>query len=120
MRRLAVLAAASVAAFTGLVPVLAPVAEAQSLRRRGEETIILNVRPRSFLDAGNVVPVGSEQSPAGAYGQVRSYLNLPPYHNMKDRFGEGSLPDPVTNGPFVGASNPFGPIDYVAPPGFTR
>ena len=34
---------------------------------------------------------------------------------MKDRFGEGSLPDPITNGPFVGARNPIGPVDYVAP-----
>ena len=116
MRRLAALAAASAATFMAL----APVAEAQSLRRRGEQTIILQVRPRSFLDAGNVVPVGSEQSPASGYGQVRSYLNLPPWQHMRDRFGEGSLPDPVTNGPFVGASNPIGPVDYVAPYGLAR
>src|SRR5687768_11866574 len=112
MRRLAVLAAASVATFVAL----APAAEAQTLRRRGDQTIILDVRPRSYLNAGNVVPVGSAHSPGvSGYGQVRSYLNLPPYQHMKDRFGEGSLPDPVTNGPFVGARNPFGPIDYVAP-----
>ena len=115
MRRLAVLAAASVAAFMALAPVLAPVAEAQSLRRRGEETIILNVRPRSYLDAGNVVPVGSENRFATGFGQTASYLNLPPYQNMKDRYGEGSLPDPITNGPFAGARNPIGPVDYVAP-----
>lgn len=111
MRRLVLLAAASVAA----IATMAPAADAQSLRRRGEQVIILDVRPRSFLDAGNVVPVGSQHSPASSYGQTRSYLNLPPYQNMKDRFGEGSLPDPVTNGPFVGASNPIGPVDYVAP-----
>jgi hypothetical protein len=111
MRRLVLLAAAATAA----VVTMAPVAEAQSLRRRGEQVIILDVRPRSFLDAGNVVPVGSQHSPVSGYGQTRSYLNLPPYQNMKDRFGEGSLPDPVTNGPFVGASNPIGPVDYVAP-----
>ena len=111
MRRLVLLATASVATFMAI----APVAEAQSLRRRGEQTIILDVRPRSYLDAGNVVPVGSQHSPASSYGQTRSYLNLPPYQHMKDRFGEGSLPDPVTNGPFVGARNPIGPVDYVAP-----
>ena len=117
MRRLALLAAVSIATFTAL----APVAEAQTLRRRGEQTIIVNVRPRSYLDAGNVVPVGSQQNPAiSGYGVTRSYLNLPPYQHMKDRFGEGSLPDPVTNGPFVGARNPFGPVDYVAPPFLVR
>ena len=117
MRRLAVLAAISVATFAAL----APTAEAQTLRRRGEQNLTINVRPRSYLDAGNVVPVGSQQNPAtSGYGQMRSYLNLPPWHNMRDRFGEGSLPDPVTNGPFVGARSAIGPVDYVAPPGFAR
>ena len=114
--RLVALAIASAATIVAL----APLAEAQTLRRRGEQTIIIDVRPRSFLDAGNVVPVGSQHSPAGSYGQMRSYLNLPPYQHMKDRFGEGSLPDPVINGPFVGARNPFGPVDYVAPYGLVR
>ena len=116
MRRLAALAAASIATFMAL----APVAEAQTLRRRGEQTIILQVRPRSYLDAGNVVPVGSENRFGTGFGQTASYLNLPPWHNMRDRFGEGSLPDPITNGPFVGARNPIGPVDYVAPPGLVR
>ena len=109
--RLVLLAAASVAAFV----TMAPSADAQTLRRRGERNLTIDVRPRSYLDAGNVVPVGSQHSPAGSYGQMRSYLNLPPYQNMKDRFGEGSLPDPVINGPFVGAQNPIGPVDYIAP-----
>jgi hypothetical protein len=116
MRRLAALAAAAAATFMAL----APVAEAQSLRRRGEQTIILQVRPRSFLDAGNVVPVGSENRFGTGYGQTASYLNLPPWQHMRDRFGEGSLPDPITNGPFVGARNPIGPVDYVAPYGLAR
>ena len=116
MRRLAVLAAASVATFTAL----APVAEAQTLRRRGEQTIILNVQPRSYLHPGNVVPVGSENRFGTGFGQTASYLNLPPWQHMKDRFGEGSLPDPITNGPFVGARNPIGPVDFVAPPGLAR
>ena len=114
MRRLVVLATASAATFAALAPVLAPVAEAQTLRRRGEQTIILDVRPRSYLDAGNVVPVGSENRFGTGFGQTASYLNIPPWHNQRDRFGEGSLPDPITNGPFAGARNPIGPIDVGA------
>src|SRR5215203_3734225 len=59
MRRLAAFAALSLAALSA-VP-----AEAQTrtLRRNGE-VLILNVRPRSYLDAGNIVPVGSMNYPA--------------------------------------------------------
>lgn len=105
MRRIA-LGLLSLAALAAAVP-----AEAQV--RRGRETIILNVRPRSYFDAGKVVPVGSLNRYAS--GQVGSYLNLPPYIQMKDRFGEGVLPDPITNGPFVGARSAFGPVDFEAP-----
>ena len=119
MRRLALLAAASAATFAALTP-LAPSAEAQTLRRRGEQTIILQVRPRSYLDAGTVVPVGSEHRFQSGFSQTASYLNLPPWQHQRDRFDEGSLPDPVLNGPFVGATNPIGPVDYVAPPGLRR
>ena len=38
-----------------------------------------------------------------------------PYGNLSSRYGQDLLPDPITNGPFVGARNPFGPIDFVAP-----
>jgi opacity protein-like surface antigen len=77
----------------------------------------LNVRPRSWLELGNTVSAGSSVNPASAYGQQVSYQLSPPWNNMRDRFGEGTLPDPVTNGPFVGATNPFGPVDY-GNPGF--
>jgi hypothetical protein len=116
MRRLVCLAAASVAAVVSM----APAADAQTLRRRGEQRLTIDVRPRSFLDAGNVVPVGSENRFGTGFGQTASYLHLPPWHNMRDRFGEGTLPDPITNGPFVGARNPIGPVDYVTPPGLAR
>jgi hypothetical protein len=105
MRRVAVLSLLSVAAFMAV----APAAEAQT-RRRGEDALILNVRPRSYLDAGKVVPVGSMNRYATS--QIQSYLASPPYIQMRDQFGEGTLPDPITNGPFVGARNPFGPIDF--------
>ena len=110
MRRLALLGLMSIAALMAAVPD----AEAQ-LRRRGEDTLALNVRPRNWLNPGNVVEPGSTANPASAYGQYVSYQNLPPWINMRDRFGEGVLPDPVTNGPFVGARNPIGPVDFVAP-----
>ena len=107
MRHLAIYTALSLA-FVGALP-----AEAQTrtLRRNGE-VLILNVRPRSYLDAGNVVPVGSMNYPASGYGQTVSHLNLPPYLGMRERFGASVLPDPVTNGPFIGARNPFGAIGY--------
>ena len=106
MRRIAVLSLLTLAAVAGAAP-----AEAQS--RRGEEGLIVNVRPRSYLDAGKVVPVGTLNRYATS--QVQSYLVSPPYIGMRDRFGEGTLPDPITNGPFVGARNPFGPVDFGGP-----
>lgn len=107
MRRLAAFAALAVAAVSALP------AEAQTrIRRQGEEVLILNVRPRSYLDAGTVVQAGSLDSPASPRGQVASYLNLPPYIGMRDNFREGVLPDPVTNSPFVGGQVPFGTPNF--------
>ncbi|WP_375462308.1 hypothetical protein [uncultured Enterovirga sp.] len=104
-------AAALVASVAAFVSFGSAVAEAQeSYRVNGP--LRLNVRARSFLDAGNTVAPYSSVNPASAYGQAVSYLANPPYANMRDRFGEGVLPDPVTNGPFVGATNPIGPVDY--------
>jgi hypothetical protein len=34
---------------------------------------------------------------------------------MRERFGESVLPDPVTNGPFVGARNPIAAVDFANP-----
>ncbi len=104
MRRPVALAALALAALAA-----AP-AEAQS-RRTSDGFLILNVRPRSFLDAGTVVRPGALDNPAGARGQTASYLLSPPYIGQKDRFGGGVLPDPITNAPFVGGRNPFGPLE---------
>ncbi|HEY8564463.1 MAG TPA: hypothetical protein VIL65_03100 [Beijerinckiaceae bacterium] len=101
-----VLGILSLAAVASAVP-----AEAQVRRVRSSDGVVVTVRPRSYLDAGRVAPLGSESRYAGGW-QARSYLNTPPYQHMKDRFGEGVLPDPITNGPFVGARNPFGPVDF--------
>ena len=76
--------------------------------------LILNVRPRSWLNPGNVIPVGAQVNPASPLGQTVSYMDLPPWRNNYDRFGEGALPDPI-GGPFIGARNPIGPINFVAP-----
>jgi hypothetical protein len=90
-------------------------AEAQTRRQvRTDGALILNVRPRSFLDPGTVVPVGSINRTTSGFDQARSNLVLPP---AGLRLGEAVLPDPVTNGPFVGSRNPFGPVDFVAPAG---
>ncbi len=101
-----------------------PHAEAQTRKRQAlgqGGPLVLRVTPRSYLDPGNVVPVGSISPGYTGYGQTQSYLLSPPYMQNNERFsGGGNLPDPVTNGPFVGSRNPFGPIDYVAPPGLVR
>lgn len=99
--------------------VLSIPAEAQS-RRQTERPLVLRVTPRSYLNPGTVVPVGSINPGYTGYGQTQSYLLSPPYAANGERFGVGILPDPITNGPFVGARNPFGPVDYVAPPGLAR
>jgi len=68
----------------------------------------IRIRPRSWLDAGNVVEPGngSVANPATDPRQITaSYLNSPPYGIAnRERFaGAGVLPDPITNGPFIGA-----------------
>ena len=108
MRRFVALSILSLAAALSAVPS----AEAQ-LRRRSDG-LVVNVRPRSFLNPGNVVAPGAQVNPASAYGQYVSYQNLPPWQNMRDRFGESVLPDPI-GGPFISARNPIGPVNFVGP-----
>ena len=110
MRRFVALSFLSLAALATTVPM----AEAQTRRSVAVvetvgQTVVLRVRPRSFLDAGNVVAPGTTNRYATR--DIVSYINNPPYVNMRDRFGEGLLPDPI-GGPFVGARNPFSPVDY--------
>lgn len=69
----------------------------------------IRVRPRSWLDAGNVpltsgVPgAGGSQNPAlNPYLIAASNALTPPY-GPSERYGNGILPDPITNGPFIGA-----------------
>ena len=107
MRRFLTVSLLSLAA----VAAAAPSVEAQD--RRGK-VLIVNVRPRSWLNPGNVIPQGAQVNPASPFGQTVAYLNLPPWQNMRDRFGDSVLPDPI-GGPFIGARNPIGPIDFIAP-----
>jgi hypothetical protein len=103
---------------TAALPILAASADAQG--RREGRPLVLRVTPRSFLNPGSVVPVGSINPSYTGYGQTQSYLRSPPYAPNGERFGVGVLPDPITNGPFVGSRNPFGPVDFVAPSGLAR
>jgi hypothetical protein len=108
MRRLMSLGLLSVTAL-----MLAAPADAQTRRVtrviQSEQPLVLNVRPRSFLDAGTQAIRGSENRYATQ--DIVSYVNSPPYGHMRDRFGHGTLPDPI-HGAFVGARNPFGPVDF--------
>lgn len=105
---------AALAAAAAIVTFAAGTAEAQqSYRVNGP--LKLTVRAKSFLDPGNTVAPYSSVNPASAMGQMVSYLNNPPYANMQERFGTGALPDPTTNGPFIGARNPIGPVDLQYP-----
>lgn len=73
--------------------VMATIAEAQNRRA----PLRITVQKRSYLDAGNVVPVGS----MNRYATQASYAS-PVYSSMGDGFGEGTLP------PRLGAgANPF-------------
>jgi len=109
MRRFLALNLLSLAAIGAAVPP----AEAQSGRR--SNVLTLNVRPKSWLNPGNVVAPGVGMNPTRGYAQYVSYQNLSPWISFREAYGEDRLPDPVTNGPFVGARNPIGPVDFVAP-----
>ena len=107
MRRFALIGLASLASITAF----SVVAEAQTQDR----PLTFRVQPRSFLDPGNVVAPGSINPGYTVYGQTQAYLLSPPYASNGERFGVGTLPDPITNGPFVGSRNPFGPIQLNPP-----
>lgn len=99
MRRLALTTVASLA----LCSALSVAAEAQ------DRPLVLRVQPRSFLDPGNVAPVGSMNRYVTS-GQM-SIVSSPPWNNNERLGGASVLPDPI-GGPFVGARNPFPPIPF--------
>lgn len=88
-KRLAAVLAVSVAAST----VLASMAEAQQRRR----PLTVTVQKRSYLDPGNVVPVGSMNRYA-----TQQLIASPAYSNTAELYGEGTLPPRIGSG-----ANPF-------------
>lgn len=75
---------------------------------RVSQPLPIRIRPRSWLDAGNVTEAynGSVANPATSPRLITaSYLNSAPYGvaNRERFLGLGTLPDPITNGPFIGA-----------------
>ncbi|WP_112661888.1 hypothetical protein [Microvirga flavescens] len=110
MRRLVLVGIASLAT----LPILLATASAQN---RHERPLVLRVKPRSFLDPGTVVPVGTLNRYA-TQGEI-SYLTSPPWIGQKERFGVGVLPDPI-GGPFIGARNPFPPLPPIESTGSVR
>lgn len=101
MRRTAALLAVAFAA-TGLAAVTA--AEAQPRRPR-----TITVTPRSFLDAGVIVPQGTYLNYV-----LAERLSPPVYENMASRFGEDTLPPRIGAGP-----NPF-PKFFIPTPDVAR
>ena len=121
MRRLTLIALSALAAAAASTGAQAQNRTGATYDIRSPDHIVIRVRPRSWLDAGRVVEPRSMGNPAtdGRFSAAQ-YLNSPPYIGMKHRFGAGVLPDPITNGPFIGARNIFGPVDYspLEPRGF--
>jgi hypothetical protein len=88
-KRVAALLAVAAMAST----IMASLAEAQN--RRGP--LRVTVQKRSYLDAGNVVPVGSMNRYASQHMSAS-----PVYANTGELYGEGTLPGRIGAG-----SNPF-------------
>lgn len=87
------IAIAAVATFATVAAV-----QAQTRVRR---PLAITVQPRSFLDPGKVVPVGS----LNRYTTVGSGVTSPVYFNLGGKYGEDTLPprDGIGSG-----RNPFG------------
>ena len=77
----------------------------------------IRIRPRSWLDAGNVVEPGngSVSNPATNPVLIAQSNQLNPVYGRNDGYGQGILPDPITNGPFIGArSSAIRNVDFSA------
>ena len=84
------------------------------------EPLPIRIRPRSWLDAGNVpltsnVPgAGGSRNPALNPYLIAASNQLTPVYGRNDRFDSGLLPDPITNGPFIGARRSAVTVDLSA------
>ncbi|MBB5761219.1 hypothetical protein ABEV34_18765 [Methylorubrum rhodesianum] len=84
---------------------------------RVSQPLPIRIRPRSWLDAGNVVEPGngSVSNPATNPAFIAASNALLPPYGPTDRYGRGVLPDPITNGPFIGArSTAIRNVDFSA------
>ena len=90
---------------------------------RVSQPLPIRIRPRSWLDAGNVVEPGngSVSNPVTNPTFIAQSNALLPAYGPTDRYGRGVLPDPITNGPFIGARSTairnvdFSAIDAIDP-----
>lgn len=77
---------------TAAAGIASTAAEAQQ-RKKGP--LVVRVKPRSFFDAGKVVPEGS----LSQYARGPHYYSQPTYSFVGSRFGESNLPDRIGSGP---------------------
>lgn len=105
--RIALLGVIAAAGFGAAAPAQAQDGFVPGPVYRVSRPLPIRVRPRSWLDAGNVpltsnVPgAGGSRNPAlNPYLIAAGNTLLPPY-GPSDRYGRGVLPDPITNAPFI-------------------
>jgi hypothetical protein len=83
----------------------------------------IRIRPRSWLDAGHTTEAynGSVRNPATDPHLIQASNLLSPVYGRNDLYGGSNLPDPITNGPFIGARSTairnvdFSGIDVIDP-----
>ena len=120
MKRLAILA---VIILSGMLADHSP-AEAQGRRQQQREVIpdnvlILRVRPRTFLDPGTVVPVGSLDRTTSGFAQTQSYLANPPWGSRTDSI-RARFPIPSQTVRSLAVATRSDPLDFVAPSGLAK
>ncbi|GJE26156.1 hypothetical protein [Methylobacterium organophilum] len=84
---------------------------------RVSQPLPIRIRPRSWLDAGNVTEPGngSVMNPATNPAFIAASNALSPVYGRNDLYGGSNLPDPITNGPFIGArSTAIRNVDFSA------
>lgn len=91
MRRMSSSLLIAAALFTAGAGIASSAAEAAQ-RKKGP--LIVRVQPRSFFDAGKVVPVGS----LSQYARGAHFYSQPAYGFIGSRFGQSNLPDRIGSG----------------------
>lgn len=100
---------AFIAVVIGIGTMAAPTAQAQD--GYASHPLPITVHPRSWLDNGHApivsgVPgAGGSSNPALNPALIAASNQLTPVYGPSDRYGRDALPDPITNGPFIGAQS---------------